>query len=358
MAVAWQSTLAPVAILYTGGTLGSQGVPLAPVEGARLQPAVASIFAQWNQLLHWHAWAVPLDSSQLQPVHWHQLLDDLIDLYTKDIRHVLIIHGTDTLAHTGAFLAEALSGSDLHVVLTGSQLPLLAADGAIDPASDAVDNLRTAMQALFQSRPGVRVAFAGESWPAQTVQKIHTRDHSAFSGHQRAGYPAAAYQPLSRRMRQQWLDNWQHHWPRVGPRLLHTTIHSHFFLPQPLTATHDALAAVLALKPEGLILLGHGSGNVPDTRALRDLMKQAHRQGTLVVAATQVPFGGTDARYACSQWLAQAQVLPAARLTLPAVYARLLWLCARLDTPSLRRRRWTSLLNDTRSTVRDYRHEP
>lgn len=352
-----QASLAPLAVVYTGGTLGCHGQPLRPLPGARLQPAVEQLLPSWPQPLHWQAWTVPLDSSQLTPQHWTDLLEQCVGFYQQGIRHVLILHGTDTLAYTGALLAEALAGSDLQVVLTGSQQPLLQADFSIDPDSDAPDNLRQAVQALFQARPGVRIAFAGESWPAQTVQKIHTRDPAAFSGHLRAGHPAVSYQPLSPALRQRWLAQWQQHWPDTAARLLAGRVLTHYFTPQQPAVCLATLHGLLAQQPDAVILQGYGSGNLPDWPELQAWARTAHRQGVLVVAATQVPFGGTDTRYACTAWLADAQVLPAARLTLPALYARLCWLVARYDSPAQRRRRWRTLLNDPRTTARDDRHE-
>jgi L-asparaginase/Glu-tRNA(Gln) amidotransferase subunit D len=149
----------------------------------------------------WHVWAMPtlIDSSQLTPNDWAPLLTQLLTCYAQGVRQIVVIHGTDTLAYTAAFLAEALAGSDLCVVVTGSQLPFLNAQATqlADP-SDAIDNLRTACGVLLRDQAGVYVAFNGEYWPAQTVQKIHSRDLSAFTGHSRAGYPASGYRTLNR----------------------------------------------------------------------------------------------------------------------------------------------------------------
>lgn len=357
MPIVLQHHLAPLAVIYTGGTLGCHGQPLRPLGGPELLPAIQQVLGQEALEWSWLAWDTPLDSSQLEPAHWAVLLEQIIEFYRQGIRHLLIIHGTDTLAYSGAFLAEALAGSDLHVVLTGSQRPLLQSDLTLDPSSDAADNLKQALQALFHARAGVQIAFAGESWPAQTVQKIHSRDLAAFSGHWRAGYPAVSYLPLSTRTRQHWLDNWEHHWPSARARLLDTCLLTHHWTPQPLAQGLATLRDLLTRRPQALILLGYGLGNMPDHPELRLLARQAHQQGTLVVNATQVPFGGTDSRYAVSGWLATAQVLPSARLSFPALYARLYWLCARHEQPAQRRRRWSTLLNDTRSTLRDLRHE-
>ncbi|EBK2343980.1 asparaginase, partial [Salmonella enterica subsp. enterica serovar Enteritidis] len=49
--------------------------------------------------------------------------------------------------------------------------------------------------------------------------------------------------------------------------------------------------------------------------------------------------------------LAQCEVLMTGRLTLPAIFARLLWLIGNYDTPARRRQRWAHCLKDTHSVA-------
>lgn len=50
-------------------------------------------------------------------------------------------------------------------------------------------------------------------------------------------------------------------------------------------------------------------------------------------------------------WLANCGVLTTARLSLPAIFARLLWLAANYDTPARRRQRWLHCLKDTHNAA-------
>lgn len=350
-----QSSSAHYGLIYCGGTFGCVGQPLAPLSAEQFLPHLAPILSG----LHHATWQVQSlttlkDSSQVEPHDWFEILRLIVSMYQSGIRHIIVIHGTDTLAYTASFLAEALVGSDINVVVTGSQLPLLHATAqALDPSSDAIDNLTVACAALHQQRAGVRVAFNGESWHAQTVQKVHSRDLSAFAGHSRAGYPAASYQQLSDQQRLHWLNEMQQRLIHLATRLGQSRISVYHAVPQPLEHSARQLELLLSDPHDGLILLGYGLGNVPDHPQIRALLKQAHQQGTLVVLSTQVPYGGTEARYAAGDWLSSVGVLPSARLTLSAIYARLVWICATRDTPAERRRRWTTCLNDTRTTARD-----
>lgn len=349
----------PLNVLYTGGTFGCVGQPLAPLDAQIFLP----ILQQQLVDLYPADWQVTrldplLDSSQITPQHWLSILRYCLHCYQQTQAPILLIHGTDTLAYTAAFLAEAFAGSDLKLCVTGSQRPLLQHAPSdrqhydIDAQTDALDNLRTALQALLQAPAGVRVAFAGEHWPAQTCQKIHSQDLAAFTGHQRVGYPANSYQPLKLTQRQHWLAQAQQHWARLEQTLSQIKISVYYATPQSAIHLLEQLADLLARQPDGLILIGYGLGNFPQSPELQRLLTEAQQQGCLLVSATQVPFGGTDTRYASGNWLAELGALPSARLTLPAIYARLSWICATEDEPSRRRKRWMQSLNDARTIKR------
>jgi len=126
----------------------------------------------------------------------------------------------------------------------------------------------------------------------------------------------------------------------------------YYATPQPVVYLVEQLSDLLARQPDALLLIGYGLGNFPDEPRLRLLLSQAQQQGCLVVLATQVAFGGTEDRYASGHWLAALGVLPSAGLTLPAIYARLLWICVTLPTASARRKRWLHCLHDSRKLKR------
>lgn len=77
-------------------------------------------------------------------------------------RHILITHGTDTMAETAAALAGV---GDKVIVLTGSMLP------ARFRTSDAVFNIGFAVGALQALSPGAYIAMNGRIFRAGNVQK-------------------------------------------------------------------------------------------------------------------------------------------------------------------------------------------
>ncbi|HEY5753860.1 MAG TPA: asparaginase domain-containing protein [Chthoniobacterales bacterium] len=77
-------------------------------------------------------------------------------------RHILITHGTDTMAETAAALGGV---GDKVIVLTGSMLP------ARFRTSDAVFNIGLAVGALQALSPGAYIAMNGRIFCAGNVQK-------------------------------------------------------------------------------------------------------------------------------------------------------------------------------------------
>lgn len=86
--------------------------------------------------------------------HWSELARHVADLPLRDLDAVLVSHGSDTLAWTGAALSFALRGVPVPVVLFGADKPLQ------DDASNGSDNFRSAISfALSERLPGLFVSW-------------------------------------------------------------------------------------------------------------------------------------------------------------------------------------------------------
>ncbi|WP_356645032.1 asparaginase [Psychrobacter sp. 5A.1] len=352
----------PVQLIYAGGTFGSYGRPLAPLSAEVFLPTLQQLLAEQDPIhylpqISWLDNALIKDSSQLTPsdfTHFYQLL---LSAYRQGDRRFVLITGTDTLSYLGAFLAEAFAGSDICVIVTGSMRPLLDSEQVhsytIDTHSDAWDNLTDSLKLAAAGESGVKIGFGGESWPAQTVQKIHSHDLMAFTGHSRAAYPANSYSknlPDSRR--QHWLDDQQEALGCIDAQAKQVRIHALYCLPNDVQVLTDQLQALLSQPPCGIILLGFGAGNVPYSAALAESLEQAYHKGHMVVCASQSPFGGVSDSYAAGSWQYDHHVIAGGRLTIPAIYARLLWLLLRYDSPARRRQRWLNNVSQTGTSIK------
>ena len=342
-----QATSNKVQLIYAGGTFGSYGKPLDALPAETFLPLLMN---QIHQKITSNIEVLDnpcvKDSSQLSPkdfVHFFQLI---LNRYAQGYRHFIIITGTDTLSYFGALLAEAFAGSDISLVLTASMRPLFDANDihnySIDPNSDAWDNLTDAIGLAAHGESGVFVAFAGESWPAQTVQKIHSHDLMAFTGHTRAGYPANSYlKLLPTARRNNWIEDTQAKLTEIISQADSAIIPIVYCAPNSGEWLTKQLTALLDLPPTGIILMGFGAGNIPYSEQLADTMDKLYQQGHILVATTQCAFGGVSEAYAAGSWQYNHHVFSAGRLTVPAVYARLLWLYLAFDTPTRRRQRWS-----------------
>ncbi|MBE0407504.1 asparaginase [Psychrobacter sp. AOP22-C1-22] len=352
----------PIQLIYAGGTFGSYGRPLTPLSAEIFLPTLQTLLTEQDNAVNlpkisWLDNALIKDSSQLTPndfVHFYQLL---LTAYAQGDRRFVLITGTDTLSYLGAFLAEAFAGSDICVVVTGSMRPLLDSevlhDYRIDAHSDAWDNLNDALKVAAAGESGVKINFGGESWPAQTVQKIHSHDLMAFTGHSRAAYPANSYiNSLPDTRRQHWIDDQQAVLKDIKTRAEQARIHALYCLPNDTKVMSNQLQALLSQPPSGIILLGFGAGNVPYSVALAETLDLAYEKGHMVICASQSPFGGVSDTYAAGSWQYDHQVIAGGRLTIPAIYARLLWLLLRYDSPAKRRQRWSNNVSQTGTAIK------
>ena len=352
----------PVQLIYAGGTFGSYGRPLAPLSAEVFLPILQQLLSEQDNTsnlrqISWLDNALIKDSSQFTPidfVHFYQLL---LSAYQQGGRRFVLITGTDTLSYLGAFLAEAFAGSDICVVVTGSMRPLLDSEELhtykVDAQSDAWNNLTDALKLAAAGESGVKTAFGGESWPAQTVQKIHSHDFMAFTGHSRAAYPANSYiKTLPETRRQHWLDDQQDINADIVGRAEYASVHALYCMPNDTDVINQQLRALLTQPPCGIILLGYGAGNVPYSAELAEALQLAYEKGHMVVCASQSPFGGVSDTYAAGSWQYDYQVIAGGRLTIPAIYARLLWLLLRYDSPARRRQRWLNNVQQTGTSIK------
>lgn len=202
-----------------------------------------------------HSFMPLLDSADMGPGHWNRILDR-IDAHPG--QPVLLTHGTDTMAYTGAVLDRALLGSGRSVVMCGAMAPL-GVDGVAE---------RTLDLALMLSRApdsGVRLAFGGRCLPAAGLVKQHSNALDAFRTIPQAPIKA----PARRRF-----DNRRLAVLTLSPGL-----------------TAEALEAQLA-PLDGAVLRLYGAGTTPTDPAFHRVIDRAIRAGMRLRAVSQCMLGG------------------------------------------------------------------
>ncbi|WP_336658793.1 asparaginase domain-containing protein [Leucobacter sp. USHLN153] len=224
---------------------------------------------------------------------------------TQRPRGVVITHGTDTLAYTGARLAFELADLGVPVVLTGSQLP----HGT--PDTDAIDNLTLAIRAAVKAAPGApaAIAFGGEILPAVRATKYDSVSLTAF----RAELPLSPYAMGTSILPEASTSDEQ--------SLTPARVLSFRFVP---AVTARDLRAAVGGGPDALVLECYGSGNAPMARpgmlgTLREMC-----EAIPVVAITQCTTGGVNLdRYAVARELDAAGVIDGGDLSVESATAKL-----------------------------------
>lgn len=157
-------------LIHTGGTIGMAETPegLAPRKGL-VEEAIIKRLPQGTELIA-EVFDPLLDSADVGPAHWNRMLETI---RSHPDAAVIITHGTDTMAFTGAALSQALAGEARRVILCGSMLPL-------GQEGDAEDNLDLAISAATAAEPGVLLAFSGKLLAADGLIKHHSHEADAF----------------------------------------------------------------------------------------------------------------------------------------------------------------------------------
>jgi L-asparaginase len=174
-----------VFVALTGGTIASafKGQSAWPDEATvdQLKNAVRVFFGERGvEATLFEPWGRPgYDSSDLDPGNWVQLTDAIATAFRDGCRGALILHGTDTMAYTAAWLSLNFVGSPLPVILTGSQFTrdFSPEDGSV--------NLRGAAQVVASGFPGVWIYFNWKLIPGARAHKaraIHPDAYVAENG--------------------------------------------------------------------------------------------------------------------------------------------------------------------------------
>lgn len=317
-------------VVYTGGTIGCDGDPLAPVPAAEftmrwarhVMPALGE-----GPDFTWQ-WLDPaLDSSEMTPADWARLARLVLEVDAED-EAVLLLHGTDTMAWTAAGLALLLTlygeaGTPtgrlaMPIVLTGAQRPLFEGDG-LRTGADALENIRTALNAVSLGRREVMVAFGNVTLRGPRVMKMSTRDDRAFSC-PKGSSPAPALASADPGALAVQLD-------RLAPHLGAKAVLTITAAPtDPTLFAHWLEGAVESLgeKLGAIHLQGYGIGNFPGRAVLTPLLAGLRERGVPIVAGSQVPHGDVEpGGYGAGRWLLDCGAVPAGDMTAAAVHAKL-----------------------------------
>lgn len=272
-----------VLLIYTGGTIGM----MQDIKTGELRPFdFKSLTKQIPELekfkinLSSIAFKNPIDSSNMLPKVWIELAQLIKDNYSKYDGFV-ILHGSDTMSFTASALSFMLENLQKPVILTGSQLPI----GII--RTDGKENLITAIEIASTQKSNkalvqeVCVYFEYKLYRGNRTLKYNSAHFDAFKS---PNYPELAEAGVNIQYNEQYFIK-----------------HSKIDLKVHLNLENDI--AVLKLFPgiskkitesiihtkgiKAIVLETFGAGNASTEKWFIDLLKEAIKNGIIILNVTQ-----------------------------------------------------------------------
>ena len=254
-----------------------------------------------------------IDSSNMTPGTWLQIANE-IKIRHDEYDGFVVIHGTDTLAHTASALPFMLTGLNKSVILTGSQIPL------IEIRNDARENLITAViLAADYYIPEVCIFFGNRLLRGCRATKISATSFGAFDS---PNFPPLGTVGTN-------INVLTHQIRKPDPQM---ELSVHEIKPQAIATfrlfpgvSFDVLNNVLRQPLVALVLESYGVGNGPsnDSR-LMQVLKDATDRGTVIVSCTQCAHGMIhQTNYAAGTAFHEAGVISGFDMTVEAALAKL-----------------------------------
>ncbi len=315
-----------ILLIYTGGTIGMvQSTPGGPYHPFDFS-LISEQFPEISRLgcdVDVESFNPPLDSSNIGPPTWIRIAQYIYKVYHRYDGFV-ILHGSDTMAYTGSALSFILEGLAKPVILTGAQLPIN------EIRTDAKENMITAIQ--IASHPDVPIREVGiyfeyKLFRANRTRKVHADVFAAFDS---PNFPYLIHAGVHLRLRHSTPAKvYENSFFQVQDKLELAIGHVTFYP----GLTTDALGSIL-LNPanKGIILQSYGTGNLPDSPEIIELIHESINQGKVILNITQCNGGFVEmGRYESSKKLMNNGVLGGADLTFEAALTKMMYLIGKYE---------------------------
>ncbi len=316
-------------MIYTGGTIGmkqdEKTLALCPFDISQIQEEVPDL-KKFGYRIDTYQFDPLIDSSDVKPEFWERLcrmIKKNYDLYDGFV----ILHGTDTMSFTASALSFMLEGLEKPVILTGSQLPIgmLRTDGK----ENIISSIEIAAAVAPDGRamvPEVCIYFENQLYRGNRTIKYNAENFRAFRS---ANYPVLAEVGI----------HIKYNLPRIHrpdkwgkPLKIRTKLDTNVAVLKIYPGiTVQVVRAILGTKGlRAVILETFGSGNAPTGEEFISTIKDAVKQGIVVVNVTQCNAGKVDmSTYATGVSLMKAGVVSGYDGTTEATLCKLFVLLGR-----------------------------
>ena len=316
---------AHILLIYTGGTIGMVENPvtevLEPFDFKHLKEHMPEL-QQFKFHIDNIVFSPAIDSSEITPDHWCQIVRSIEDNY-NNYDGFVILHGTDTMAYTASMMSFMLENLTKPVVLTGSQLPI----GKL--RTDAKENLITALEIAADKDsignpivPEVCIFFQNDLIRGNRATKVNADNFNAFKSY---NYPNLGTSGIQIRYDRKLILEPNYDKPTRFHYRLDERIAILKLFPGINVSTVQAVLSIEGIK--AIIIETFGSGNAPVSGWFLDLIRDTVRRGVIIVNVTQCKMGSVNMyRYETGKELLEAGVISGYDSTTEAAIAKLMHL--------------------------------
>jgi len=304
-----------ILLIATGGTIASKKTKnglapqITPEELVAYIPALKDVCeAGTVQLLN-------LDSSNMEPKHWIQIVECVRENYEKYDGFV-IAHGTDTMAYTAAGLSYLIQNSSKPIVITGSQKPI-----NMDITDAKTNLLDSFIYAADEKSQGVVIVFDGKVIAGTRAKKIRSKSYNAFNS---MDFPFLAMIQDGQIMRYIPML------PYEDEVSFHTKINDSVFLMKLIPGITPEILPYVFEYYDAIVVESFGVGGIP--KSIQETFYGLCRQypEKMIVMATQVAHEGSDMTVyeVGNEMKSMCSFLETYDMTLESAIAKTMWMLA------------------------------
>ena len=281
----------------------------------------------------------PIDSSNMNPEYWVQIVEIIESNYTK-FDGFVVLHGSDTMSYSASALSFMLENLAKPVVFTGSQLPIG------DLRTDAKENLITSIQMASLHKNGnpiikeVCLYFEYKLYRGNRTTKLNAENFKAFAS---LNYPELAESGVHLKVNYDYLFK-----PDLKKSLrVHKNLDTNIALIKLFPGISLAfLRSVLATPNlKAVVLETYGAGNCTTEASFIALLKATINKGIHIINVTQCAGGSVMmGHYETSNHLKTIGVISGKDISTEAAISKLMFMLGQnIDKKSLKSLYETSL---------------
>jgi L-asparaginase len=315
-----KSNQTSILIIYTGGTVGmikNNKGQLIPFNFQLIEQQIPELHL-FNYKLEVVSFKKTIDSSNMNPTHWIELVEIIEKNYAKYDGFV-ILHGTDTMAYTASALSFMIQNLTKPIIITGSQLPI----GEV--RTDAKENIITSLEIAaakhnnFPIVPEVCIYFNYHLFRGNRSKKVESTHFDAFYSE---NYPPLAEAGIEIEFRNELLLAF----PKKKTKFMKEVCKEVAIIKLFPGINFELIAHILKQKNlKGVVIETFGAGNAPTDKKFISILEKAIKAGIIILNVSQCVGGSVvQGLYQTSSELNRIGVISAKDITSEAAITKLM----------------------------------